>query len=234
MAEKPIQLAGDDSERKLSWFKERVTAFIGIGIFLVAGILSLVAAYAAATDENSFANMKDLLAFWSGLVGATGGYYFGRIGVEKRAETAESTVQLAQTAWSEAERQAAQAVAKLDVEEMAREALEKGKELAEQGQQKAEQLAQVAQDARQQAEVKMDQMGEVMTEVAQDMQTMRGRVQDFKEKLGAVGAAAADLGSLVLGAEEEGATPLPVDVQELDEVTAKMDALMLKMKQVQH
>jgi ribosomal protein L15 len=234
MSEKPIQVTGDDSELRLSWFKERVTAFIGIGIFLVAGILSLAAAYTAATGENGFSNMKDLLTFWSGLVGATGGYYFGRIGVEKRAETAESTVQLAQTAWSEAERQAAQAVAKLDVEEMAREALERGKELAEQGQEKAEQLVQVAQEARQQAETKIDHMGEVMTEVTQGMQTMRERVQTFKEKLGAVGAAAADLGSLVLGAEEEGAAPLPLDVQELDEVTANIDALMFKMKQVQH
>lgn len=231
MSEKPIQVTDDASERR---FKERVTAFIGIGIFLVAGILSLIAAYAAATGENSFSNMKDLLTFWSGLVGATGGYYFGRIGVEKRAETAESTMQLAQTAWSEAERQAAQAVAKLDVEAMAREALERGKELAEQGQQKAEQLAQVAQDARQQAEAKIDQMGEVMTEVTQGMHTMRERVRSFKDKLAAAGAAAADLGSLVLGAEEEGAAAVPVNVQELDEVTANIDSLMQKMEQVRH
>jgi hypothetical protein len=160
------------------------------------------------------------------------GYYFGRVGVEKRAEAAESTMQVVQVAQREAERQAAQAVARLDVEGLARAAAEKAQELAEQAQQKAEQVAEIAEEAQVQAETKVDEMGDVMTEVTQGMRAMRERVMSFKEELGEAGEAAAGLAGLVLGAEEEGAPPPPMDTQKLDDMAADIDALLRKVAQV--
>jgi hypothetical protein len=216
MSEKPVQSSSGE-------FKERVTATIGVMILIMFGAVAVAAAFAAMSNDalgDNFNHLKDLLTLLSGFVGTVIGYYFGRVGVEKRAETAESTMQLAQTAWSEAERQAAQAVAKLDVEGLAREAAVKAKELAEQ--------------AQEQAEVKVEEMSGVMVEVTQGMHAMRGRVETFKQELADVGEAAAGLGSLVLGAEEEGAGPQRVDTQKLDDMAADIDALLRKVEQVRH
>jgi len=211
-------------------FKEWITAIIGLGVMVVFGLVAIIAAYAAVSSDTadaSFQQLKDLLTFFSGLVGTVVGYYFGRVGVEKRAEAAESMMQTGENSRRDAEQHAAQATARLDVEGMAREAAEKAKELAEQGREKAQQLAQAA-------ESKVDEMGQVMGEVTSGMRNMRDRVETFKQELGQVGAAAADLGALVLGGEgEAGAAPPPVDTRKLDEMAADIDALLRKAERVQ-
>jgi methyl-accepting chemotaxis protein len=227
MSSNQVQTTGNVSGEN---FKEWVTAIIGLGVIVVFCVLAIIAAYAAVSSDTadaSFQQLKDLLTFLSGLVGTVVGYYFGRVGVEKRAESAEMLMQTGESIRREAEQQAAQAVARLDVEGMAREAAEKARELAEQGREKAQQLAQAA-------ETKVDEMGQVMGEVTQGMRNMRDRVETFKQELGQVGAAAADLGALVLGGESEaGAAPPPVDTKKLDEMAADIDALLRKAERVQ-
>ena len=227
MTEKPVQGSQDTAELK---FKERITASIGLGVILAYGIVAAFAAYAAvagAADEQSFQQLKDLLTFLSGLVGTVVGYYFGRVGVEKRAEAAETLMHVGESIRRDAEQQAARAIARLDVEGMAREAAEKARELAEQGLDTAEEL-------RQAAEIKVDEMGQVMTDVTNGMRNMRDRVETFKNELGEAGTAAADLGSLVLGAEGQESAAPPIDTQKLDEMAADIDALLRKAESVKH
>lgn len=234
MSEEQVQVKEQASDRGL---REWIMAVIGLGIMLMYGIVALVATYAAVSGDSggeSFQRLKDLLTFLGGLVGTVVGYYFGRVGVEKRAEAAESTVQLTQEMQRKTEHQAAQAIAKLDVEKLARDAAETGVKLAKKAQQEAEKVAVVAAEAREKAEVKIEQMGEVVSDITQGMQSVRERVETFKQELGEAGAAAAGLADLVLGAEGEGVELPPVDTAQLDDITADIDALLRKAEQVQH
>lgn len=234
MSEEKVQMKEQASDRGL---REWIMAIIGLGIMLMYGIVALVATYAAVSGDSggeSFQQLKDLLTFLGGLVGTVVGYYFGRVGVEKRAEAAESTVQLTQEIQRKTEHQAAQALAKLDVEKLARDAAETGVKLAQKAQQEAEKVAVVAAEAREKAEVKIEQMGEVVSDITQGMQGVRERVETFKQELGEAGAAAAGLADLVLGAEGEGVELPPVDTAQLDDITADIDALLRKAEQVQH
>ncbi len=206
MSEQSPQVTDEITERK---FKERITAFIGVSVILAYGIVAILAAYAAiigTANDQSFQQLKDLLTFLSGLVGTVVGYYFGRVGVEKRAEAAESMLQVGETVRREAERQAAEALARLDVEKLARDAAEKAKEFAE---------------------TRMEQLDNTMAEITEGMYTVRERVEKFKQAL-----RDADLGGLVLGAEGEGGpAPLPMDPSELDSLAADIDALLRKAQQ---
>jgi methyl-accepting chemotaxis protein len=194
-------------------------------------IVAAFAAYAAVSDNvasTGFQQLKDLLTFLGGLMGTVVGYYFGRVGVEKRAETAESTAQWAQTMQRTVEREAAQAVAQLDVEKMARDAAKAAKDLAEEAQEKAEQVAAVAEDAWQEAEAKVEQGGQVINRLTQGLQGLNDQVNTFKSEASEAVQEAKRTFDLVLDGDEE--TPAPatpaIDTQKLDKMSSDIDALL--------
>jgi len=151
------------------------------------------------------------------------------VGVEKRAETAESTAQWAQTMQRTVEREAATAVAQLDVEKVAHDAAQAAKDLAEDAQEKAEQVAEVAEDAWQEAEAKVEQGGQVINQLTQGLQSLNNQVNTFKSEASEAVQVAKSAFDLVLDGDEEGEaqTPAPaIDTQKLDKMSSDIDALL--------
>ncbi len=213
-------------------FRERITASIGLGIVIIYFFVAAFAAYAAVSDNvapEGFQQLKDLLTFIGGLMGTVIGYYFGRVGVEKRAETAESTAQWAQTLQRTVEREAATAVAQLDVEKIAHDATQVAKDLAEDAQEKAEQVAEVAEDAWQAAEAKVEKGGQVINQLTQGLQSLNGQVNDFKSEASKAVQVVKGMADLVLDGDEEGeaqAPAPPIQTQKLDKMSSDIDALL--------
>jgi len=217
-------------------FRERITAAIGIGIVIMYFFVAAFAAYAAVSDNvasTGFQQLKDLLTFLGGLMGTVVGYYFGRVGVEKRAETAESTAQWAQTMQRTVEREAATAVAQLDVEKVAHDAAQAAKDLAEDAQEKAEQVAEVAEDAWQEAEAKVDQGKEVVGQLSNALRTARDQFNTIKEGVSQIGGGMMEemAGGRTLG--DKGAESPSIDPDKLDAMVNDMDSALQMAEQWQ-
>jgi phytoene/squalene synthetase len=90
-----LQLLEGRSAVWLQWFKEVVTAVLGIGI--VAYTLYWTGrAFAMAGDPTRMGDAKDLLTFLSGFAGLVVGYYFGRVPADARTTQAQQQMAQAQ------------------------------------------------------------------------------------------------------------------------------------------
>jgi len=75
----------------LQWFKEVVTAVLGIGI-VVYTLVMTGRAFGMAGDATRMGDAKDLLTFLSGFAGVVVGYYFGRVPADARTAQAQQQI----------------------------------------------------------------------------------------------------------------------------------------------
>jgi len=95
-------------ETKAQAFREQVTANLAYAIvILFAGLL--IGAFFNLKEETAFANVKDLLAMITPIVGVVLGFYFNKASTERRAESAEEGARTARAAASQASEERAQA-----------------------------------------------------------------------------------------------------------------------------
>ena len=88
-------MAADPEEGKsavrLQWFKEVVTAVLGIGIVVYTLVMTGLA-FGMVGDASRMADAKDLLTFLSGFAGVVVGYYFGRVPADARTAQAQQQI----------------------------------------------------------------------------------------------------------------------------------------------
>jgi hypothetical protein len=88
-------MAADPDEGKsavwLQWFKEAVTALLGIGIVLYTLVMT-DRAFGMAGDPTRMGDAKDILTFLSGFAGVVVGYYFGRVPADARTSQAQQQI----------------------------------------------------------------------------------------------------------------------------------------------
>lgn len=85
------QVAADSDMRR---FRERVAATIAI-VVVLASLAMVGMAFSQVDNKDKFDHAKDLLLIMNPILGVVIGYYFNKVSMEGRAESAESTAKTA-------------------------------------------------------------------------------------------------------------------------------------------